>query len=67
MRAVKSKLIKWAGPAARMGQNANRVMEGRSETEHLENLCSDESVMIKFVLRKGKRVDWIRLIQERVQ
>jgi hypothetical protein len=38
-----------------MGQNANRVMVGRSETEHSENLCADASVMLKLVIRKGER------------
>jgi hypothetical protein len=49
MRVIKSKWMKWEGPAARMKRNANRDMERRFKREHSQNLCPDENVMLKFV------------------
>jgi hypothetical protein len=55
IRMIKSRMIKWAGPVARMGvkRNAYRILwESQKETAHYEDQDIDGWTISKWILKR---------------
>jgi len=58
----------WAGLVARMGRKEiykGFLYENLKNRGHLEYLGVDGRMMLRWILNKGKDVDWINLAQDR--
>jgi hypothetical protein len=67
---VKSRMMRWAGHVARMGNTVNEkkntFLEWLKGRDHLEDLGIDERIILKWILKKGcsgkrRDVDWTQL------
>jgi uncharacterized protein YjiS (DUF1127 family) len=54
-RAIKSRMMRWAGLVARMGEmrGACRVLVGNlSEIDHLDDIGIDRRILLKWIFKK---------------
>jgi hypothetical protein len=73
IRVIKSRIMRWAGHVARMGEGtgAYRILVGRDlrEGDLLEDLCVDGRIILKFHFQEvgwgGGGMDWIDMAQDR--
>lgn len=54
IRVLRPRIIRWVGHVARVGEGrgAYRVLTGNLETDHLQNVCVEESIILKMDLKE---------------